>query len=167
MRPWAQRLVDVATTARVGGRVTSTYRTLAVQTRLYNAYLTGNAPYPVARPGTSAHEFRMAFDYAAPSKSDQNDLGQVWESWGGRWGGRFGDPVHFEWPLFAGDAAPVKTARCGTFSKVFLGAVDFVLGFTPYISEVEFIATMASFGFPKSTILKWLSNPVSSTICGT
>lgn len=23
-------------------------------------------------------------------------LGRVWESWGGRWGGRFNDPIHFE-----------------------------------------------------------------------
>lgn len=29
--------------------------------------------------------------------SDNNDwLGLVWEAWGGRWGGRFSDPVHFE-----------------------------------------------------------------------
>lgn len=28
---------------------------------------------------------------------DQLELaGRVWESWGGRWGGRFGDPIHFE-----------------------------------------------------------------------
>lgn len=22
--------------------------------------------------------------------------GELWESWGGRWGGRFNDPIHFE-----------------------------------------------------------------------
>jgi len=27
-----------------------------------------------------------------------NDLGKVWEEWGGVWGGRFGDEVHFEFP---------------------------------------------------------------------
>jgi len=23
-------------------------------------------------------------------------FGELWESWGGTWGGRFGDPIHFE-----------------------------------------------------------------------
>jgi hypothetical protein len=163
MQPWARSLVDVATRARVGGRVTSAYRTLGQQQRLYEAFVAGQAPYPVARPGTSAHEFRMAFDYAAPSKQDQNDLGQVWESWGGVWGGRFGDPVHFEWPGFK--AAPAASA-CGGVTKALVTAVDFVLGFVPGISEVELVATLVGLGFPRSKVLKYLSNPVTSAVCG-
>lgn len=168
MRPWAERLVDVATRARVGGRVTSTYRSLGQQTRLYDAYLAGQSQYPVARPGTSAHEFRMAFDYAAPSKQDQDDLGQVWESWGGVWGGRFKDPVHFEWPDFAGQAgaAPQAVRRCGTGSSLLAQAVDLILGFAPGIGQVELIATLVSFGFPRSRILKFLSSPVTTLACG-
>jgi hypothetical protein len=163
MQPWARSLVDVATRARVGGRVTSAYRTLGQQTLLYNAYLAGKAPYPVARPGASAHELRMAFDYAAPSKSDQTDLGQVWESWGGVWGGRFGDPVHFEWPGFKGAST---AGGCSSVVKAMASAVDFVLGFAPGIGEVELIATLVGLGFRRSRVLKFLANPVSSTICG-
>jgi D-alanyl-D-alanine carboxypeptidase len=166
MQPWARSLVDVATRARVGGRVTSTYRTLGQQTRLYDAYVAGNSQYPVARPGTSAHEFRMAFDYAAPSKSDQNDLGQVWESWGGVWGGRFGDPVHFEWPGFTAIAPKGAGTRCSSVEKGIAGAVDFVLGFAPYVGWTELVATLVSLGFPRSKVLKFLSNPVSSVACG-
>jgi D-alanyl-D-alanine carboxypeptidase len=166
MQPWAQSLVDVATRARVGGRVTSTYRTLGTQTRLYNAYLAGNAPYPVARPGTSAHEFRMAFDYSAPSKSDQNDLGQVWESWGGVWGGRFGDPVHFEWPGFTAIAPKASAPGCSTLEKAIAASVDFVVGLFPYIGGVELVATLVSLGFPRSKVLQFLSSPVSTLSCG-
>lgn len=162
MRPWAQALVDVAIRAHIGGRVTSTYRTLAKQTALYNLYLAGLSPYPVARPGTSAHEFRMAFDYAAPSSVDQSDLGAVWEGWGGVWGGRYGDPVHFEWPGFKAPSA----AACSPTTKAIASAVDFVLGFAPGIGEVELLATLASLGFPRSTILKYLKDPVSSAVCG-
>jgi hypothetical protein len=164
MQPWARRLVDVATRAGVGGRVTSTYRTLGTQTRLYNAYLAGQAPYPVARPGTSAHEFRMAFDYAAPSQQDQSDLGQVWESWGGVWGGRFGDPVHFEWPGFKAPAT--KGSGCGPITSAIAGAVDFIAGFAPYVGEVELLATLVGLGFPRSAVIKFLKSPVSSTVCG-
>jgi len=33
-------------------------------------------------------------------ESNLNDLGKVWESWGGVWGGHFKDPIHFEFPGF-------------------------------------------------------------------
>jgi D-alanyl-D-alanine carboxypeptidase len=164
MQPWAGRLVDVAIRARVGGRITSTYRSLSTQTRLYNTYLAGSSPYPVARPGTSAHEFRMAFDYSAPSQSDQADLGKVWESWGGVWGGRYGDPVHFEWPGFKAPAA--IGAGCSPVVSKMASAVDFVVGFLPGIGEVELLATLVGLGFPRSSVVKFLKNPVSSAVCG-
>lgn len=31
-------------------------------------------------------------------ESDLADLGKVWVSWGGVWGGAFHDPIHFEYP---------------------------------------------------------------------
>ena len=54
-----------------------------------------NNPYPVAPPGTSKHELGRAFDLVGPSEV-LAAAGRVWESWGGTWGGRFKDPIHFE-----------------------------------------------------------------------
>jgi len=28
------------------------------------------------------------------------ELGRIWKSWGGVWGGEFDDPIHFEFPGF-------------------------------------------------------------------
>jgi len=63
--------------------------------------------FPAAKPGCSWHEHGMAFDLviephtsAAAAARDPRlrALGEVWESWGGRWGGRYRkpDPVHFQ-----------------------------------------------------------------------
>jgi len=77
-------------------RVTSTLRTFATQHRLYRRFLAGLSPYPAAPPGTSMHEQGRAFDLGGLDSSELSELGRTWESWGGRWGGRFGDPIHFE-----------------------------------------------------------------------
>lgn len=166
LQPWARSLIDVSIRAGAGGRVTSTFRTLAQQTKLYNEYLAGNARYPVARPGTSAHEYGMAFDLAVPDKTDQSDLGKVWESWGGVWGGHYGDPVHFEFPGFKapGSQTAPKTG-CSKVTSALASTADFVLGFVPGIGEVELVATLVGLGFPRSRVLAWLANPVSGTVC--
>lgn len=72
--------------------VTSTYRSLAHQRRLYRARLAGRHPLPVAPPGRSAHNYGLAFDMVV--KGDVAGLGRLWESYGGVWGGQR-DPVHF------------------------------------------------------------------------
>jgi hypothetical protein len=77
------------------GQLTSTWRSPADQARLYEAFLRGEARYPAAPPGQSSHQFGRAFDYVAPDEILQQ-LGALWESVGGRWGGRFGDAIHFE-----------------------------------------------------------------------
>ena len=43
-------------------QITSAKRSRADQERLYNAYISGQSPYPAARPGTSAHELGSAVD---------------------------------------------------------------------------------------------------------
>ncbi|SRR6266849_8409874 len=102
LRPFAIALVDVAGRAGLQPRVTSARRSHAEQARLYRRYLAGQNPYPVAPPGTSAHEFGFAFDLAITPMADSNlaDLGKVWTGWGGVWGGQFDDPIHFELPGF-------------------------------------------------------------------
>ena len=73
--------------------ITSVRRSRTDQLALWNNR--HNNPYPVAPPGHSKHELGLAWDMVGPA--DQLALaGRVWESWGGVWGGRFDDPIHFE-----------------------------------------------------------------------
>jgi len=79
------------------GRFTSTRRSHSEQERLYRAYISGRHPFPVAPPGSSAHEYGEAFDYLVTPSSYQRDVGLTWVDWGGEWGGA-SDVVHFELP---------------------------------------------------------------------
>jgi len=86
--------------------VTSTRRSRRTQQKLYNDWVSGRSRFPAAKPGTSRHELGRAFDiFFAPYKGLSTaeltrvlePVGKAWESIGGRWGGRFKDPIHFEW----------------------------------------------------------------------
>lgn len=96
IRPYAQGLFELA--SRVPGAVvTSARRSRADQTRLYLQRRFSR--FPAARPGHSKHERGLAFDLGGLSASQLRRFGRLWESWGGRWGGRFrpkSDPIHFE-----------------------------------------------------------------------
>ena len=129
LQPWARALVDAAGAAGLQPRVTSTFRSHADQVRLYRRYLAGGSPYPANRPGTSSHEYGWAFDVVVSPMSALSELGALWESWGGVWGGRPQragsqyDPIHFEFPGWrqtvdwqqpdqrAATADPVQTVR--------------------------------------------------------
>lgn len=77
--------------------LTSARRTYAEQSRLYRAYISGSSRYPAAYPGTSLHEWGLAFDVAATPASALPVLADVAER--ARllvWGGHFKDPIHFE-----------------------------------------------------------------------
>lgn len=100
MQPFARQLIQVAANAGMNPRVTSTRRSTAEQARLYQRYVAGQSEYPVAPPGTSAHEFGFAMDMIVSYAEWLNQLGTVWTSWGGVWGGAFNDPIHFEFPGF-------------------------------------------------------------------
>lgn len=91
--PWAEWLYRTAEVNRLAPRVTSTYRSMAEQQRLYDRYRAGRSAYPAARPGCSTHNYGLAFDLVA---HNLEGLGRLWESVGGRWGGRFRDPIHFD-----------------------------------------------------------------------
>lgn len=107
LQPWAQMLFDLASQAGVRPRVTSAFRTYAQQEFAYKAFVQGRSRYPAAPPGTSAHEYGYAFDLVVDNDVDQHDLGIVWKSWKGIWGGDFGvkDPIHFEFPGFRAPTA--------------------------------------------------------------
>lgn len=78
--------------------VSSVKRDSKKQSDLYDAWLAGRSKYPAAPPGTSKHELGLAVDIGGMTDSQLAYLGQVWRSWGGRWGGTFRnrDPIHFE-----------------------------------------------------------------------
>lgn len=105
MLPVAEELVELARQAGWNPRVTSVKRSSAKQKKLYRKFLRGEMPYTVAIPGTSKHELGIAFDLTVtPHVKGREmhdrlrELGMLWESAGGTWGGSFSppDPVHFD-----------------------------------------------------------------------
>ncbi len=100
LQPFARELIRVASAAGLSPRITSTRRSTAEQARLYQRFLAGLSQYPVAPPGTSAHEYGFAFDLLIYDAGRLPELGRVWVNAGGVWGGAFNDPIHFEYPGF-------------------------------------------------------------------
>src|SRR5713226_7137477 len=92
----AADLLDAAAGAGLMPRVTSTRRSSSEQRRLYSRYLAGQAGYPVAPPGFSAHEYGEAFDMVVTPMAALADVGYTWQTWGGGWFPN--DAVHFELP---------------------------------------------------------------------
>lgn len=91
-----QELLAYATGQGYGPVITSEVRSYWKQKELWQRYISGRAQFPAARPGHSAHNWGLAFDMALGVPA-YDDLGAVWRSWGGGWGGS-SDPVHFELP---------------------------------------------------------------------
>lgn len=157
LQPYAQALVNLAGRAGIMPRVTSTLRTYSQQQRLYSAFTRGETKYPVAPPGTSAHEYGYAFDMVAGSSSDMADLGQVWQSWGGIW--HAADEVHFEYPGFTTTAQQrvqqfyTILPQQGRFAEK---ACDFLLGKT-WLSILSYI-------YGENEALQLLSNPCSTVL---
>jgi hypothetical protein len=88
LRPYAEHLVRHFPALRV----TSVYRSFTEQLALYRNR--ARNPYPVAPPGSSKHNYGLAWDMVGPRQQLEN-AGRVWQSWGGTWGGQ-ADPIHFE-----------------------------------------------------------------------
>jgi len=97
IRDAARELDAAVANSGLVGRFTSTYRSHSEQERLYRAFISGRHSFPVAPPGSSAHEYGEAFDYVVSPAEYQRDVGLTWVSWGGEWGGA-ADVVHFELP---------------------------------------------------------------------
>lgn len=96
LRPWAQGLYLVASRNGLRPRVTSTFRSISEQSALRRRYLRGESRFPAAPAGRSLHNFGHAFDLVTDVPGGQEWLGAVWKHWGGRWGGDFSDPIHFD-----------------------------------------------------------------------
>jgi hypothetical protein len=134
----ARALVDAAGRAGLNPRITSTVRTSSEQRRLYNRFLAGQAGYPVAPPGFSAHEYGEAFDMVVTPMEALADVGATWLDWGGYWGP--GDAVHFELP-----GATARAKQRGRES--------------PWYVE---LAAGLPLSFPLSVVLYFLGIPASA-----
>jgi hypothetical protein len=88
------------------------------------------------------------------------DLGQLWQSWGGIWGGAFNDPIHFEYPGFKQSGSP-DTALPSPKTHRIAEAADFIISFIPYIGATELAAELLKLGYPESKVLQFLSGPFS------
>jgi hypothetical protein len=153
LQPYAKELIRLAGVAGLLPKVTSTRRSHRKQVALYVNYLRGNAKYPTAFPGTSAHEYGEAFDVLVTPYDMLDELGALWQEWGGTWGAR-ADPIHFELP------GASQSHRIGPSTHTVAQAADFLLGFAPYLGEVELVASLLKLGFPKSEVLDFLSGPL-------
>lgn len=120
LQPFASNLIEEAGRAGLRPQITSTRRSFSEQGRLYKKYVSGQSQYPAAAPGTSAHEYGWAFDMIVTPIGALKDVGHLWESWGGVWGGRFHDPVHFEFPGFQAPPNP----RTDAFLRAIFRAAD-------------------------------------------
>src|SRR6266852_6596888 len=96
LRDAASALVDAAGAAGLQPRITSTLRSHSEQRRLYARFVAGQAGFPVALPGQSAHEYGYAFDLVVSPMDALADVGYTWQQWGGGWNPS--DAVHFELP---------------------------------------------------------------------
>lgn len=75
-------------------RITSARRSRAQQEALYARFKAGQSIYPVAVPGTSAHERGFAVDLVTEPMTALAELGAGWQALGGIWSPK--DPIHFE-----------------------------------------------------------------------
>lgn len=157
LAPFAQALVDVAGANGLQPRVTSTRRSYDEQRALYNRYLRGLQRFPVAPPGTSAHETGEAFDMLVTPVEYLAELGELWVSWGGSWGG-YADPVHFQLR-----GAPSPELLLQTKSQSALEAKPGTIG--AWVQE-EFgrIPWYLSFFLPVGTTMESADSPVMRNI---
>lgn len=158
-------LAGVVAEAGASFRFTSGRRSHSEQARLYRRSLQGLQKYPVAPPGTSAHEYGWAFDAVTDPWDWQADVGQVWKSWGGSWGGR-GDPVHFELPGASAAAKQAVRVPNSEAAQALATVADFVVGFLPGIGAIELGASILGLfpGFSESETVEFLSGPYSYSV---
>jgi hypothetical protein len=95
LKPAFDALSSVVSDAGGHLTLTSTLRTYREQSYLYNKYKAGQSTLPANPPGYSAHEWGWAFDAITQPSDWIFDVGAIWVSWGGAYGGKR-DPVHFE-----------------------------------------------------------------------
>lgn len=106
-RPIAQAFIQHLARNGIRVQITSTRRDQKLQARLYSNFLRCGCSdcskrpgqpgcVPAAKPGTSTHGTGLAFDLKLEPAWAYQAAGELWESLGFTWGGRFADPIHFD-----------------------------------------------------------------------
>jgi len=95
VQPIVQAFIKMLSEAGIKVTVTSTLRDPAKQAKLYADYLAGRSRFPAAPPGKSTHGSGLAFDLKLDPPA-YDEAGAIWEQAGFTWGGRFRDPIHFD-----------------------------------------------------------------------
>lgn len=105
VQPFVRQFLDHLARHGIRAHVTSARRSSAKQAELYRKSQLPGARFPAAPPGTSTHERGLAFDVVfnsivpprkPPYPWPYDVVGQLWESLGFTWGGRFDDAIHFD-----------------------------------------------------------------------
>jgi hypothetical protein len=161
LAPAARELVAAAGAAGLLPQVTSTVRSRAEQTRLFRRSQQGLQRYPVAPPGSSAHEYGWAFDLVVSPFDAIYDVAATWIEWGGAW--NRGDAVHFELP-----GASAEAKRLGSEltiadqpTNLIEDLLNFGYGFIPVLGQVQMAADLSTL-FPSlshNETLLILANP--------
>lgn len=142
--PYAKAFVQFLGNNRLHPQITSTRRSRAEQSRLYDAYIArGRTGLPAAPPGASAHEYGYAVDLLVSPQEYLYAVGNYWSQLGGVW--HPSDPVHFEYPGFVPQA---ETAA----ESPLVGIIETLSSFLPPVfwlgktNEREIRALAARFG---------------------
>lgn len=132
LRTIARNIPRAAAAIGFRARVTSGYRDPRKQAQLYNEYINGRSPYPVAPPGSSLHERGLAIDVVA---DDPDSLVTLLTRAGLSWAGP-GDPVHF----YLSGSPTASYAQKGAFQSWREGpgaSIPSILGYLPLIGGLS------------------------------
>lgn len=97
---------DAAAAEGIGISITSGWRSPERQQQLYRRL----GPKRVARPGQSYHEFGFAVDIQTSPPGALKRVGEIAESFGLRWGGRF-KAMKEPWHIDAGNLLSISRAK--------------------------------------------------------
>jgi len=153
-----RNLPSVARSMGFQARVTSGYRSPKKQAWLYDRYLRGLQPYPVAPPGTSDHEKGLAIDVVS---TNPDKLVSLLTSVGLFWGGP-SDPVHFSMIGRRRAAQPQIKQAYKSYREEVGSKIPSALSFIPGIGSIfSALSDPEAFGeLAFSTLLDVITGPL-------
>jgi len=155
LRTIARNIPRAAAAIGFRARVTSGYRDPKKQAQLYNEYINGRSPYPVAPPGSSMHERGLAIDVVA---DDPDSLVLLLTRAGLSWAGP-SDPVHF----VLGGAPTASYAQKSAYGAWREGPGSSIPSFLGYLPIIGSLARTAA---DPQEELKFRGNQLLDVILG-